>query len=251
MSWEGYLQCLCAKGHYFIADPYTVETCPHCASPAAFNNVVDDTNCDSVGEIPLEELDKFKIAEATTTICTQCTHVHMVEPARFRVPTEAEHRRIRHWRPGYGGTPLVKLDDVERGDTMGEGERGGIASASASASASTASVDAAGVAAPGGFYSALRRTLLRAYVHAAEGKGAERHATPGVQFEDQPICEIGCNLGSNHFEIGQAVKKALESVRLAPPAAAAELLGAINYLAAAVIVLEKLQDNEEGDHRGE
>lgn len=97
-------------------------------------------------------------------------------------------------------------------------------------------------------YAKLQKVLVRAFLHAAEGKGAARHAIPGVPFESQPICEIGLNLGSNHFEIGQAVKKAIESIRLPGEAGVAELLGAINYLAAAVLVREKLDPQE--THRG-
>jgi hypothetical protein len=51
-------------------------------------------------------------------------------------------------------------------------------------------------------------------------------------------------MGSNHFEIGQACKKALESARLSPEKAVAELLGAINYLAAAVILREREHERE-------
>jgi hypothetical protein len=109
MSWEGYYQCLCEQGHYFIGQEG--EACPHCKSPAVFTNSVDDTNCDSVGEIPLEALQPFKIADAITETCAHCGHVKQLEPARFRVPDEVERKNLRHWRPGYGGTPLVKLED--------------------------------------------------------------------------------------------------------------------------------------------
>lgn len=89
-------------------------------------------------------------------------------------------------------------------------------------------------------YASLRRVLDQAYEQASAGKGNERHANPDERFEDQPIIQIGLNLGSNHFEIGQAVKKAIESARLPPDRAVAELLGAINYLAAAVLVRSAL-----------
>ncbi len=87
-------------------------------------------------------------------------------------------------------------------------------------------------------YNALRKVLIRALIQTKEGKGAERHATPGVEFERQPIVLIGTDLGSAHFELGQAVKKSIESARLPRDRAVAELLGAICYLAAAIVVIE-------------
>ncbi len=91
-----------------------------------------------------------------------------------------------------------------------------------------------------GDYEALRCVLDEAVVQAAEGKGRERHASEGERFEDQQIVQIPVWLGSNQGDIFQAVKKALESTRLPHEAARRELLGAINYLAAAVIVLDKI-----------
>jgi hypothetical protein len=93
-------------------------------------------------------------------------------------------------------------------------------------------------------YEELRRVLETAAQQAAQGKGVERHAVEGEAFEEQQIVQLGVWLGTNHFELGQAVKKAIESVRLEPPRARAEILGAINYLAAAVLVLERLEGLE-------
>lgn len=85
-------------------------------------------------------------------------------------------------------------------------------------------------------YHHLARTLALAYEQAAKGKGKERHASEGEPFHEQQIVRLGEWLGSNHFEIGQASKKGLESVRLPKERGMAELLGAINYLAAAHIL---------------
>ena len=84
-------------------------------------------------------------------------------------------------------------------------------------------------------YGRLEEVLTKAAEQASAGKGAERHAD-GQRFEDQPIMWIEREFKS--FQLGQAVKKVHESQRLAPEAAARELLGAINYLAAKVIALE-------------
>lgn len=84
-------------------------------------------------------------------------------------------------------------------------------------------------------YEALASVLDAALAQAQDGKGSERHSRPGEPFVDQQIVQIGEWLGSTHFAVGQAVKKALESARLDDAAAERELLGAINYLAAAVL----------------
>lgn len=85
-------------------------------------------------------------------------------------------------------------------------------------------------------YEVLDDVLRQAMDQAAIGKGRERHADAGVNFEDQAICAIARDVGCG-FPMGQAIKKIRESTRLPSwPRARAELLGAINYLAAAVIV---------------
>ena len=92
-------------------------------------------------------------------------------------------------------------------------------------------------------YGRLEEVLAKAAEQASAGKGAERHAD-GQRFEDQPIMWIEREFKS--FQLGQAVKKIHESQRLAPEAAARELLGAINYLAAKVIALDALADTVRG-----
>lgn len=89
--------------------------------------------------------------------------------------------------------------------------------------------------APG--YEALVDVLTRAYAQAAIGKGKERHAQ-GEPFTEQVIMQ-----GAQRFGVGallfQAFKKSEESQRLPTDRAVNELLGAIVYLAGAVIALEK------------
>ena len=87
-------------------------------------------------------------------------------------------------------------------------------------------------------YLPLREILNRAYDHAAAGKGAERHAT-GQDFAHQPMQTISDLVGDNHGCLFQAIKKCQESTRLPKERAVHELLGAINYLAGAIIFLEK------------
>lgn len=87
-------------------------------------------------------------------------------------------------------------------------------------------------------YDNLRRVLSLAVDQAATGKGKERHAN-GKPFDRQPLLEIGRMVGLG-YPLGQAMKKSQEAMRLPPDRAKAELLGAINYLAAAYLLFEEL-----------
>lgn len=84
-------------------------------------------------------------------------------------------------------------------------------------------------------YESLGLAIGEAVAQASRGKGADRHAEKGEPFSDQLIMSIPKRLGEGGecFCLGQALKKICESRRLAPAHARAELLGAINYLAAA------------------
>ena len=87
-------------------------------------------------------------------------------------------------------------------------------------------------------YSELNRVFTMALSQASDGKGKERHAND-ESFENQKICELNRFIGSNHGLIYQACKKSIESNRLPKERAISEILGAINYLAAAVILKEE------------
>lgn len=90
-------------------------------------------------------------------------------------------------------------------------------------------------------YQPLERILSQAYAQAANGKGRKRHAR-NKPFLKQPIMEIGRMVGSG-YAAGQAMKKVQEAVHMGNreefPAAKAEILGAINYLAALYILVEE------------
>jgi len=94
-------------------------------------------------------------------------------------------------------------------------------------------------------YVKLESILARAYLQATEGKGKERHAF-GENYEDQKVCQINRWLRSPDGALYQAIKKAIESKRLPPERAVAELLGAINYLAAAVLLIEEFATEQPG-----
>lgn len=78
--------------------------------------------------------------------------------------------------------------------------------------------------------------LQKALYQAQDGKGHERHGN-GLSFLEQPALTITRAVGLG-FPLGQAMKKIQESQRMDTDAAKRELLGAINYLAAAVLFLE-------------
>lgn len=86
-------------------------------------------------------------------------------------------------------------------------------------------------------YERLAAVLDEALEQAQVGKGKERHAT-GQPFHEQPIVRIGELLGNDGFELGQAIKKLQESCRLPPDRARLERLGAINYIAASIILMD-------------
>ena len=88
-------------------------------------------------------------------------------------------------------------------------------------------------------YESLASALDAALAQAQAGKGKERHAGEGEAFHDQQIVQLGEWMDSGGFAVGQACKKALESTRLPYERARNELLGAINYLAAEVIRLDR------------
>ena len=89
-------------------------------------------------------------------------------------------------------------------------------------------------------YESLSLVLQRAYAQAAQGKGAERHAC-SRPFTEQPMQSISDLLGSETGLLYQAMKKIQESQRLDQDAAIRELLGAINYIAGAIIFKEGKQ----------
>lgn len=92
-------------------------------------------------------------------------------------------------------------------------------------------------------YVDLFTILHRALDQAQSGKGSDRHAN-GEAFNDQPIMTITRRHGLG-FALGQAEKKITEAhgmVRREELAAAEkEFLGAINYVAAAILRLHELE----------
>jgi hypothetical protein len=96
-------------------------------------------------------------------------------------------------------------------------------------------------------YDSLRAVLAQAVEQASGGKGTERHSN-GQPFDQQPICQGGRRFGIAGL-VYQCWKKSHEvPVLLAmddgKARAVRELLGVINYAAAAILVLQEGKDDE-------
>lgn len=127
--------------------------------------------------------------------------------------------------PPIVGTPDPSIGQLFRNDFV-------VTSATVGNHASTLA------AAPG--YEPLVDVLRRAHDQAAYGKGKERHAN-GRPFVNQPMQDL-IRLHGVGFATGQASKKSGEALGLpTKERQVAEILGAIVYLAGAVIAIESAQ----------
>lgn len=96
-------------------------------------------------------------------------------------------------------------------------------------------------------YESLYGVLEKALLQCQNGKGKERHSEPNEPFDKQVICEVTRRLSRSKagYPLGQAVKKIYETVNLTDEQAVEELLGAINYIAAAIITFKE-NNSEKG-----
>lgn len=83
-------------------------------------------------------------------------------------------------------------------------------------------------------YESLALVMQQAFIQAAHGKGKERHAKPGEPFDQQMMQDMAKRFGVGAL-LSQAFKKSEESQRLPLERGVNELLGAMVYLAGAVI----------------
>lgn len=92
-------------------------------------------------------------------------------------------------------------------------------------------------------YESLAAILEEAFAQASAGKGKERHAND-APFDSQAMQYI---IGAHGvgFALGQADKKMRESYNLSHVAAVRELLGAIVYIAGAIIAMRRGADESE------
>jgi len=155
-----------------------------------------------------------------------------------RVPERCGPYLLRAFQPG--GSRYLKPTEVRPSlqspgvlQTLPDGEDTVIFPTSSTLGSEPRVLSAAG-------YESLADVLARAFEQAASGKGAERHAKAGEPFDAQVMADMAKRFGVGSL-LGQAFKKSEESQRLPTDRAVRELLGAINYLAGAVIALERGQ----------
>ena len=86
----------------------------------------------------------------------------------------------------------------------------------------------------------VKRFLQDALDQAQGGKGAERHGN-GLPFDAQPMQQL-IGLYGEGFALGQAAKKLQEATRMDAEAAERELLGAIVYIAGALVHRRNAED---------
>jgi len=95
MSFEGYNQLLCKKGHYFNLDVYEERDiedikCPFCGENVAWYNIVNVTNGSYEDGVNGERIDGYidlKVkAEAKTCTCDKCNSVHVIEVETYEIP---------------------------------------------------------------------------------------------------------------------------------------------------------------------
>ena len=89
-------------------------------------------------------------------------------------------------------------------------------------------------------YGSLAAVLQEALDQAQGGKGAERHGN-GLPFDAQPMQQL-IGLYGEGFALGQAAKKLQEATRMDAEAAERELLGAIVYIAGALVHRRNAED---------
>lgn len=100
MGYSGYEQHLCENGHLFHLDSRNFEEeeiCPVCGAPSAWANMVDDTNGEEWGAIPMETWNReFLLRPEVREVCN-LGHSHVTEVAVYRVPTNEERDRFQNW----------------------------------------------------------------------------------------------------------------------------------------------------------
>lgn len=84
MSYEGREQHICSNGHLFEMDG--------CKAKSVWENMIDDTNGGSVGEIMESEFNKLLISPAVIETCN-LGHQHQTSPAIYKIPKEGGLRR--------------------------------------------------------------------------------------------------------------------------------------------------------------
>lgn len=92
MSYEGYTQILCEKGHYDSQDAYSgydrkIWKCTVCGSKTAWENMVDTTNGSYEGKKRIDGHITLKFKNPPVMcICDKCGDKHVKEQATYKIP---------------------------------------------------------------------------------------------------------------------------------------------------------------------
>lgn len=104
MSYEGYEQHLCKKGHLFCVDAMVfigldeedVQKCPYCSESSVFFNSVDETNGEQWGVITEDAWETLLLTPEIRKTCNLgCEHI--IEQAIYRKPRKQELESLRHY----------------------------------------------------------------------------------------------------------------------------------------------------------
>ena len=114
MSYEGYVQNICANGHYYEHDAFDEEKKCGCGAVSTWSNDVSETNCDSCGEIPFEVLREHCLLTSEQLSKCNLGYIHVTTEATYRLPTGTETKAWQCVRITDGSSPLVLLADIEQ-----------------------------------------------------------------------------------------------------------------------------------------
>jgi len=99
MSYEGYTQVLCEKGHFTSYDAYSDTSsnkewkCPVCKAKRAWYNLVDLTNGSFEGKKRIDGFVELEVdVPAQMCKCKECGNEHMIVPPTFKIPKKRKQR---------------------------------------------------------------------------------------------------------------------------------------------------------------
>ena len=188
-----------------------------------------------MGEIKCANCDYEYETTSVISFCPRCASFGQPGIPNFSLKNLTQEQ-IQEAMRKSGDADVVcepESDDTKTGEDSGQGATSGV---------NSWQVVLSQRAAVPYLYASLYSVLSDALHQAAAGKGKERHAN-GQPFDQQPICQGGRRFGAGCL-IYQAWKKAHETPVLmtmdnGTERAIRELLGVINYAAAAIIVLQE------------
>lgn len=122
MSYEGFIQALCEKGHYnqfedrMDFDPEAYGSCRICKSKIAWVNSVDDTNGDAWGFIPPDLFNAFLSSFEKVETCN-LGHQHITSHATYDQPSAEERDAVRSYHTVDGAgwricNPVKRLREL-------------------------------------------------------------------------------------------------------------------------------------------